>query len=79
MSQPNQYDADGWRYGVRCGGDGSIMHCWSGPTQRARAEEQIAAICAKRVALYGSDLTDQPHNALTLVRRSATTSWEPAP
>ena len=44
MSQPNQYDADGWRYGVRFGGDGSIMHCWSGPTQRARAEEQIAAI-----------------------------------
>ena len=78
MSQPNQYDADGWRYGVRFGDD-SIMHCWSGTTQRARAEEHIAAICAKRVARYGSDLTDQPHNALTLVRRSATTSWEPAP
>ena len=78
MSQPNQYDADGWRYGVRFG-DGSILDHWSGPTQRARAEEQIAAICALRVARYGSDLTDQPHNALTLVRRTVATSWEPAP
>ncbi len=76
MHDPNNYAPDGYQYGVMFS-DGSVRHCWNGPTQRERAQDCAAGILLEQITyLESRGITNRQPDNITLCRRLPEGEWE---